>query len=52
MVKSEGGNSFEDNGAGSGGLEEAGSAEAMFWEVSRGEEETSVGERGGGKVFC
>lgn len=52
MVKSEGGNSFEENVAGSGGLEEAGSAKAMFWGVSRGEEETRVGERGRGKVFC
>lgn len=50
MVKSEG--SFEDSDARRGGLEEAESAEAMFWGVSRGEEEARVGERGGGKVFC
>lgn len=51
MVKSEGGNSFGDNGAGHRGLEEAGTVEAMGWGVSRGEEEIRVGERGGGRLF-
>lgn len=51
MAKSGGSDTFEDNGAANGGLEEAWSAEAVGFGVSRGGEETRVGERGGGKVF-
>lgn len=51
MAESGGGNSFEDNGAGNGASKEACSVEAAGFGVSKAEEETRVGERGGGRWF-